>query len=350
MSPPRVEDRLQRVLARTERDRHLSEVIVRIERGDGTFCWTGSSGELDQATPFFIASATKLYTTAIVLRLVERGRLTLDARLIDLVGPELVRRLHVHRGTDSTDRITVRHLLSHTSGLPDYFLGKRSDGRSLEQTLRAGTDVAWTLDDVLATARYKGSAFPPGAPRKALYSDTNFQVLGCLVELLTGLQYAEALRQEVLAPLELHDSWLYTDPSDDRPLPLRDGANRLSIPQAMISFGPDGGVVATVSDLMRFLRGFFEGDLFDPAVLTSLKVYNRIFFPLQYGVGFARFKLPRIVSPWVAPPELLGHSGHSGAFAFHATREDVYLAGTYNNLARPDRPFRLMMQLLRALN
>lgn len=345
----RAEAALRRLLERTARDRDLAGIVVRVDRAASGFSWTGSVGELTPGTPFFIASTTKLYTTAIVLRLAERGELALDDRLIDRVDRALVAGLHVHRGIDHTGEIRVRHLLAQTSGLPDYFLGRRPDGSTLERTIRGGADTAWTLDDVLEASRRIGPAFAPGTPGKALYSDTNFQLLGLVIELASGRSYAEALRTEVIEPLRLERTWLYTDPADDRPLPLRDGERRLLLPKAMASFGSDGGVVATVDDLMRFLRGFFEGALFDPAVLPSLRVWNRIFFPLQYGVGLARFKWPRILSPFADQPELVGHSGLSGAFAFYAPARQAYLAGTVNNIARPDRSFRLMLRLLGAL-
>jgi CubicO group peptidase (beta-lactamase class C family) len=346
---PVAADRLQSVLEKAGGDSDLAGVMVRIESRDHSFGWTGSVGELDPTTPFFIASTTKLYTSAIVLRLADRGGLSLDGRLVDLVDAGLVRGLSVYRGTDHTDQITVRHLLAHTSGLPDYFMGKRPDGKTLEHKLRSGADLGWTLDEVLGTAREMGAVFPPGQAGKALYSDTNFQLLGRMIEDATGLSYHDALHREILEPLRLERTWLYTDPADTRPIPLRDGRDRLHIPKAMASFGPDGGVVATVADLMRFLRGFWEGDLFDPAILPTLKMYNRIFYPLQYGVGFARFKLPRVYSPFAPLPELIGHSGLSGAFAFLAPDQGVYLAGTVNNLAKPGRSYRLMLRLLRAL-
>ena len=268
---------------------------------------------------------------------------------MDRVDPGLVRGLHAHRGTDHTDRITVRHLLAHTSGLPDYFMGKDASGTSLEVRLRRGIDTAWTAEDAVDIARGMGPTFEPGHPGKALYSDTNFQLLGRIIEGATSRSFAEALRVEVIDPLGLADTWLFTGPDDDRPIPLRDGPSRLLIPHAMASFGPDGGIVATAADLMRFLRGFFEGRLFDPAVLHGLRTWNRIFFPLQYGVGLARFQWPRILSPLAAQPELLGHSGLSGAFAFWAPARGTYLAGTVNNIARPDRSFRLMLRLLQDL-
>lgn len=325
----------------------LAGAVARVEHADGSLAWTGAYGEAEADTPLFIASTTKLYTTAIVLRLMERGQLRLDDPLIDRVGDGLVAGLHVHRGVDHTSRITIRHLLSQTSGLADYFGGKQKDGRSLERTLRDGHDTAWTFTDALDWSRTMGPVFPPGAKRKARYSDTNYQLLGRVIEEATGQAYADALRTEVLEVLGLHGTWLYADATDQRALPLRDGGRRLDIPLAMTSFGPDGGVVADVADLMTFLRGFFEGQLFDASVLPSLGDWQRIFFPLQYGIGLMRFKLPRILSPLSDPPELVGHSGLSGAFAFFVPRDQLYLAGTVNDIARPDRSFRLMLELVR---
>ena len=344
-----VEHALTRVIDRAGEERDIAGSVVRVETEDRKLVWEGSTGELDPERPFFIASTTKLYTTAIVLRLSERGCFNLEDRLVDLVDPDVVSGIHVFRGIDHTNQIKVRHLLSQTSGLADYFGGRRRRGETLEHTLRSGTDMGWTLEDVLEAAREIGPAFLPGAPGRALYSDTNFQLLGRVIEEATGVSYADALRGEIIDPLGLDHTWLYTDPADARPLPLRDGRHRLDIPTAMASTGPDGGVVATVGDLMVFLRGFFEGRLFDPAIIPHLKAYNRIFFPLEYGVGFARFRLPRIFSPWAPSPELIGHSGLSGAFAFFAPERNTYLAGTVNNLVRPSRSFRLMLRLLQTL-
>jgi hypothetical protein len=77
-----------------------------------------------------------------------------------------------------------------------------------------------------------------------------------------------------------------------------------------------------------------------------MKQWNKIFFPLEYGIGLAKFKLPRIFSPFKPMPELLGHSGLSGAFAFYAPEKDVFLTGTVNQISNPDISYRLMLQLL----
>jgi CubicO group peptidase (beta-lactamase class C family) len=117
----------------------------------------------------------------------------------------------------------------------------------------------------------------------------------------------------------------------------------------MTSFGPDGGIASTADELLRVLRAFFEGGLFDRAVLPSLATYHRVFFPLEAGVGHLRLRLPRLLSPFRAQPELVGHSGLSGAFAFLAPARGTYLAGSVNNIASPSRSFRLMFALLEAV-
>ena len=114
----------------------------------------------------------------------------------------------------------------------------------------------------------------------------------------------------------------------------------------MASFGPDGGIVSTAEESMTFLKAFFAGTLFPARYLPELYQWNKIFFPLQYGVGLMRFQLPRFMSPFSPAPELLGHSGLSGAFAFYAPERSVYLTGTVNQIAQPGRSFRLLLRLL----
>ncbi len=171
-----------------------------------------------------------------------------------------------------------------------------------------------------------------------------------VIEQVTGKEYAHVLHREVSTPLGLQDTYLSTSPSTcpsgRPPHPLRHGDHPLDIPRAMASFGPDGGIVSTANDLMRFAGGFFEGELFDMSTIERLQRYRRIFFPLQYGVGIARFSMPRVLTP-LGATELIGHSGLSGAFAFLAPSSGVYVTGTVNNIAKPQRSFQLMLRLVR---
>jgi hypothetical protein len=75
--------------------------------------------------------------------------------------------------------------------------------------------------------------------------------------------------------------------------------------------------------------------------------WNKIFFPMQAGVGIHLFKLPWFFNPFGAVPSFIGHSGLSGALAFYCPKSDLYIAGTVNQVAHPDLSFRLMIQLER---
>lgn len=342
--------RLQRVVEQAADG--VAGIVVRVEQPSREVSWTGSYGEISEATPFFIASTTKLYTAAIVRRLVDRSVLSINDRLVDRVAPGEVDGLHVHRGVDHTATITLRHLLAHTSGLPDYFSGRkqRRGEPSLDTQLRSNVDVSWNVNDAVRWARDDGALFAPGRGRRAFYSDTNYQLLGRVIEHATSTSYDDALEHEVIEPLGLNDTWLYIDPADQRPLALRHGRQQLRIPNAMVSFGPDGGIVATSADLMRFLISFHTGELFDPAVDPLGGEYRRAFFPLQAGVGHMRFRLPRAMWLRGNPPDLRGHSGLSGAFAFVDVDSGTYLAGTVNDIAQPSRSFKLMLNLVREFN
>ncbi|NJK82132.1 MAG: beta-lactamase family protein [Chloroflexaceae bacterium] len=96
---------------------------------------------------------------------------------------------------------------------------------------------------------------------------------------------------------------------------------------------------------MRFLRAYFDGELFDPANFARMLAWNALFFPMQYGYGLMRFKLPRWMTLFRETPELIGHSGSTGSFAFYAPREQLYLAGTFNQFDKPARPFNLLLSI-----
>ncbi len=340
---------LQAVFDRFVRNPLVHGAVIRVEDGPRRCIWEQAAGNFEETTPYFIASTTKLYISAALLALRASGRLDLDDHLTDRLPGELIAGIHVHDGHDHTSELRIRHLMSHTSGIADYFQQRRPEGGNLMKTILGGDDQSWELGDVIEASRSIGAAFAPGTPGKALYSDTNYQLLGRVVEIATGMDLQDALESLVFRPLGLPSTYLYIDPEDSRPQPMYYKRAVLPIPRAMASFGPDGGIVSTAEDSMRFLRGFFQGDLFPRQYLDELDSWKRIFFPLQSGVGLLRFKLPRALTMFGPSPELVGHSGLSGAFAFYNPQKDVYLAGTVNQIAKPQLSFRLMMRILSKL-
>ena len=240
---------------------------------------------------------------------------------------------------------------SQTSGLADYFEGKSKGGVSLVEDLRHSRDRELTIEDVVAIVRRIPPEFAPGGA-KAHYSDTNYALLGAIIAAVTGGTVSDNFEQRIFKPLGLADTHVF-DHTRRHPQPaaLYDKNRPVEIPLAMSSFDADGGVVSTVTESLRFLRAFFGGELLAEDQLAFMtRRWRRIVFPLRYGVGLMRFELPRLVSPLKAPPELIGHSGATGSFAFYNPKRDIYLAGTMNQMDKPSRPFQLMMRMIRLLD
>ncbi|MBL0940399.1 MAG: beta-lactamase family protein [Gemmatimonadaceae bacterium] len=340
---------LDAIVADAVDGKNVHGAVVRIVARGDTLSFAGKAGVLEQSTPYFIASTTKLYVTALIMQLRHEGLLSLDDRLADLLPAEEWKGLNRLDGIDRSDAITVRQLLAHTSGIPDYFEGERANGRRLDKELLAGKDRGWTTAQALDMAREMKPPFPPGKPGKARYSDTNFQLLGRIIEVKTKQSFDDALTTRILAPLGLTSTYMYRDTSDKRPADIIGSDGALRIPRAMASFGPDGGVVSTAEEQLTFLRAFFEGRLFPEVWLKEMRQWNPVFFPLEAGVGMLRFQLPRWMPPFTKQPELIGHSGLSGAFAFYSPDKDVYVTGTVNTVASQSAPFELMLRLLAVL-
>ncbi len=341
--------RLDRVLAGVVNGRDVPGAVARVERLDGTLVWAGAQGTLHGDQPVFIASVSKMFVAAVALQLHAEGALALDTAIGTILDEDALRGLHTLRGTDHAPTITVRQLLAHTSGLPDYFQGRRDGSRSLERQLLRGEDVAWSRDDALDIARGMQPHFAPGAAGKAHYADTNYQLLGLVLERVSGQTVDALIASRVTQPLGLTQTYMYRDPSDVRPAEIQGEGGPLRIPRAMASFGADGGMVSTGADLARFTRAFFGGELFPIALRAETDTFTPIFFPFQSGVGFWRFHVPRWASPLKAAPVLLGHGGTSGAFAFYDPARELVVVGSVNSARSAGRPYRLVLRLLSAV-
>jgi len=315
--------------------------------GDSKDIILKSAGNISTESQYFIASATKLYTTALVLQLVDANLLGLNDKIANYLDAEQITGLHIHKGIEYSKQITIEQLLSHTSGLPDYFQGVEMSKRSLMESLFLGEDKKWDLVYVLSKAKSLGARFSPSFGEKALYSDANFQLLGEIISKITGHSLAVMIERQICQRVGLTGTYLYQKSNDDRPVPLNYKDKVLTIPLAMTSFGADGGIVSTATDGIIFLRAFFGGKLFNQRHLANLTSHWRnIFFPFKYGIGISLFRLPWYFSPFKKFPDLIGHSGLSGAFLFYCPERGLYFSGTVNQIAKPQTSFRLMLQSL----
>ena len=332
---------IQTLLNKTIDNKKVFGVSFAVKKNEYT--WVGAAGNMTASKSYFIASTTKLFTTAIVMHLKSEGKLNLEDKISKYLDNKIIDGLHKFKAVDYSGQITIKHLLSHTSGLPDYFQNKGANGRSLEDELIEGKDQNWNFEQCINRTKLMTPLFAPGTPGKAHYSDANFQLLGKIIETITQKSYAENCKQLIIQPLGMKNTYLYTNANDTTPKSLYYKTEQLHIPKAMTSFGPDGGMVSTSTDMLVFIEAFFTGRLFPSEYIDEMKVWNNIFFPMQSGVGMHLFKLPWAVNPTGAVPDFIGHSGLSGSLAFYSPKDNMYIVGTVNQIANPDISFKTMI-------
>ncbi|GAA2654378.1 serine hydrolase domain-containing protein [Nonomuraea recticatena] len=358
--PDDVDARLTGLLESLVAQRGVHHANLALTSGDGKQRWAAASGPADghpsrPDTPFFIASVTKRFIITLVLQAHERGELDLAAPINRYLPAELIAGLHVFRGIDRTSAITVRHLASHTSGLPDYF-EKRGEGPSLYERLAAGQDLAWTFEDAMRITREQQRPhFEPqdltAARQKARYSDTGFQLLIRIVETVTDRSFAELLTERILGPLGLTHTWLPghrpPDPAIAAPSPLYAKQRRVEL-TSMIESCND--LFSTTGDLLAFQRALLDGELFRDArslaLLTERRNRLRNIPILRYGLGTMFFKVGRPMSLGRRPVTLVGHSGATGTWLFHCPELDLHLVGTVDQTKGQAIPFRFMARCL----
>lgn len=303
-------------------------------------------------TPYFIASVTKMYTAAIILRLYEEKRVDLNAPISEYLPSSLTQAIHIYKGIDYSDQIRVFHLINQSSGLADHEADKPRQGKSVIDELISGHDRAIDTAEAMEIVRNLKPHFVPGARGKAYYSNANYRLLGAIIENVTGKPMATNFKEMLCAPLGLQRTYLFDwtapIPGEEPATIYLKGAPAV-VPKYLSSNISDGGLVSTASESMIFLRAFFEGQLFDKALFERMMNWNAIFFPLRYGYGLMYFQLPRFF--WPSPlPGFIGHSGSTGSFAFTCPSRAIYLAGTVNQISSPAKPFFLMMELVRAIS
>ena len=215
---------------------------------------------------FRIGSITKMFTATVIIQLAEDGMLNLDDPLI-LWLPEVAEQL------PNGDQITLRHLLSHTSGLfnivehesyyADIFAGMVIDEESGDVALAC---IERDPHDTLARYVYgKDALFEPGA--RWSYSNTNYTLLGMVIEEVSSLPLAEAYRTHIYEPLGMTSTFL--DCYEESVIDLVHGYTgfgdaMVDVTELHESIGwSAGGLVSTAPDLIAFGRGLFDGALFD---------------------------------------------------------------------------------------
>ncbi|MFV8829828.1 serine hydrolase domain-containing protein [Alkalihalobacterium sp. APHAB7] len=343
---------LQQTVRQMVKKKNNFGAILCVEQGKD-FSWEGAAGNLNVDDQYFIASVTKFYMTAVVLKLRAEKKLALEDPISNYFSADIMDRLHVLNGFDYSKDLTIKHLISNTSGLPDYFAYKQPSGESVASELMKGKDQKWTLEETVTLVKGLKPKFAPGQKGKVNYCDTNYKLLGRIIEKVTGMSMADVFRTYIFEELNLSKTYVYEDVNDTKPVSLNYKSNKIHLPNYLTSIPSEGGIVSTAKETMIFMKAFFAGRFFPKGEIEELKQWNMVFFPGQfyYGIGLEKLWTPRLVSPLRPIQEVLGFWGQSGAFAFYNPERDLYFTGTINQLSGfgHSAAFHAMIRIIKAL-
>lgn len=314
---PPLKDRLQAVLDPIAAGEKRVGVSAGIVLADGTeIALTAGLADREAAVPLkpadrlLMGSVGKTYVAAVALQLVAEGKIRLEDKIADWLSREpWFPRL------PNGGEATIRHLMTHTSGLVRYEFQEAFTADLTRQPAKV-----WKPAELLAYILDKKPPFAPGQGWE--YSDTNYIVLGLIIEKAGKAPYYQQLQRRVLRPLGLSD----TVPSDSRRIPgLAQGyagpGNPFGGADAMIQGGlfavnpqfewTGGGLACTTLDLARWAKGLYEGKAFSTDLVKTMidaAVPARLGRDTKYGLGVI-----------VRPTDYGIAWGHSGFFPGYLT-------------------------------
>lgn len=299
-----------------------SAVLARVTDGDADQTASAGVSQLGKEKPadpgghFRIGSVTKTFVATIIAQLADERVLAFDDPVDD----------HLPSVVPGGDAITIRQLLNHTSGLYDYMHDEGySTNRWRGENRFDHYDPAQLLDVAFGHEPY----FAPGEGWH--YSNTNYIVLGLLIEAVTGGSYPDNVERRILKPLKLNE----TSVPGDRarlPRPYAHGYTTVDgdtdVDASAMNPSLDwaaGDMVSTTADLDRFFDALLGSELTSENTLDQMREAVDTGTVFGYGLGLQRFELPCGVS-------VEGHSGQLLGYTTYSTRDasDRQLTLSYN--------------------
>lgn len=292
--------------------------------------------------PIHLASVGKLFTATLIGLLHDVGKLDFRDHIHRYLDAELMKGLHVFKGKDYSEQITITHLLQQTSGLGDVFF-------PLWKKLRKGGFSVSAREAVIWGKEHIRPKFPPGAANH--YGDTNYYLLGMVIESVTGIPFHEAMKEYIFDPLGMDQAYVFGFSSPSRPqeYPMAkvrlDGVDIDSVPDVYKIDYSGGGITAPLCQYLSFMRALVGGKLVRTETLDRmLNDSVRMGFPMvgfNYGYSIWKFR----ALPLLLPREMVcwGCVGITGAFMFYHPPTEAIMIGSFNDMAYKSNSLRFML-------
>jgi len=266
---------------------------------DGMWIGAGGMADLHNAVSMQpcnisrVGSTVKMYTAVTVLKLQEEGKLNLDDKIADYLDGDVIDKI------ENADEATIRQLLQHSSGIYNYIQNLVFQTASTNDLIRE-----WKPEDLLQYAYHKNAYFPPGDD--VAYSNTNYIMLGMLIEKIEGKPFYDVFEEKLFLPLGL----TLTQFAAEDPVPdgiVRGYIDLYSNLQVLEStyfsgwdyYTADGGLISNPYDMNRFFLELMRGHIINANSLNEMLIWitpkeqDAEFFPIQYGLGIFRIETPQ---------------------------------------------------------
>lgn len=316
--------------------------------------WSGAAGVADRESgtpiradqPARLASTTKSYVAAAILRLAERGKLDLDGPIERYLsdGVDAILRSDGY----ATDQISVRHLLTHTGGIGDHLVD------AFIEAIQTDRDREWTLRGTISfMTEVSGPLGPPGAV--FLYSDGGYILLGDIVQTVSGTALGPAVRDLLrFDALGLRATWWEVMEPDPPHVAPRVGQylfdSNIRDWQPTFDLYGGGGLVATMPEVAKFYEALFEGRVFtEPTTLATMltSIVPERGGPFSSGLGLGGYQYCLgIFASEHAGYTIFGHSGAWGTVGGYVPALDLAFGVSISILDRNGRQNALLHRLI----
>lgn len=284
---------------------------------------------------YHAASVGKTMCAAVYGMLADEGTINFDDQINAWLDADILKGLFVIDGTDYSGQVTIRHLLSHTSGVNDYFEGPVTSGKPMLELITSDPDLTFGPEALIAFTR--DNQDPVGRPgQQFYYSDTGYILLGLILEAIESKPYADILEQRIFEPLGMKDSYLmfYNDePSDIVGIYINgidySGRNALSVDWA------GGGVVTTMNDLLTFMRALEDGALMSDDVYEQMTDFTQRYEQgIYYGMGMMYFDFSELsfLLQLSSITDVYGGVGATGTYVLYDKEQDTYFIANFGSL------------------
>lgn len=349
-----VKEKIQKLIEKqVKRNPDIQNAVIMVHSNSKNIHWNmnfsknGTGNSPDQ--PYHIASIGKTFTAIVIAMLEEKGKLSYSDPIHLYLDKEIVNGLHIYKGVDYSNDITIHHLLTQTSGLADYFMDKNREGISGMDLMLREPEHFWTpLQTIEWTKNHLNAHFPPG--KKFHYSDTNYQLLGLIIEKLSGKPLHEAYADFIFIPANMKNSYLHLYSQPDN-IPQKNmapvyykGVDISGYKSISMSWA-SGGIVSTNEDMLNFFKAFNTYKFVSEITHKKMHQWVKANPGMNYGYGLMHFRFLRMPENY----NISGHSGSIGSVMYYNKEADTYIIGTFNKLTYTWQPVMLIIRMLRKI-